>query len=38
MAFRLPRWRWEYFGTAWSNASDANPPEGDTKWPGGNNP
>ena len=32
------RWRCEFQGTAWSNKSDANPPEGDTKPPGGNNP
>ena len=38
MAFRSARWRWEFLGTAWSNASDANPPGGDTKPPGGNNP
>ena len=25
-------------GTPWSNESDANPPEGDTKPPGGDNP
>ena len=31
-------WRWEFLGTAWSNKSDENPPEGDTKPPGGNNP
>ena len=28
----------EFLGTAWSNESDANPPEGDTKQPGGDNP
>ena len=38
MAFRLARWRWDFLGTAWSNARVANPPEGDTKPPGGNNP
>ena len=38
MALRSARWRWEFLGTAWSNASDANPPEGDTKPPGGDNP
>ena len=38
MAFRLARWHWEFLGTAWSNKSDANPPEGDTKPPEGNNP
>ena len=38
MAFRSARWRWEFLGTTWSNKSDANPPEGDTKPPGGNNP
>ena len=37
MAFRLARWRCEFLGTAWSNKSDANLPEGDTKPPGGNN-
>ena len=35
MAFRSARWRWEFLGTPWSNKSDANPPEGDTKPPGG---
>ena len=38
MAFRSARWRFEFLGTAWSNKSDANSPEGDTKPPGGNNP
>ena len=45
MAFRLARWPFEFQGTAWSNESDANPPEGDTnppegdtKPPGGDNP
>ena len=38
MAFQLARWCWDFLGTAWSNASDANPPEGDTKLPGGDNP
>jgi hypothetical protein len=35
MAFRSARWRWEFWGTAWSNKSDANPPEGDTNPPKG---
>ena len=38
MAFLSARWRWELQGTAWSNKSDTNPPDGDTKPPGGNNP
>ena len=33
MAFQSARWRWEFLGTPWSNASDANPPDGDTKPP-----
>ena len=37
MVFQSARWCWELLGTAWSNKSDANPPEGDTKPPGGNN-
>ena len=32
MAFRSARWRCEFLGTAWSNKSDANPPEGDNSW------
>ena len=35
---QLARWPWEFLGTAWSNKIDANPPEGDTKPPGGDNP
>ena len=35
MAFQLARWRWEFFGTAWSNESDANLPKGDTNPPRG---
>ena len=37
MVFQSARWRWEFLGTAWSNESDENPPEGDTKPPGGDN-
>ena len=37
MAFRSARWCCEFLGTAWSNESDANPPEGDTNPPEGNN-
>ena len=33
MVFQQARWRWEFLGTAWSNKSDANLPEGDTKPP-----
>ena len=37
------KWRWrsnrlDGAGSFWSNASDQNPPEGDTKPPGGDNP
>ena len=35
---QLDRWRCEFWGTAWSNESNANPPEEDSKPPGGNNP
>ena len=38
MAFGSARWSWEFLGKAWSNASDAIPPDGDTKPTGGNNP
>ena len=38
MVFRSARWCWEFLGTAWSNKSDANLPEGDTKLPRGDNP
>ena len=34
MAFQSAKWRWEFLGTAWSNKSDANPLEEDTKPPG----
>ena len=32
MALGSARWRWEFWGTAWSNESDANPPKGDNPW------
>ena len=35
MAVGSTRWLWEFLGIAWSNENDANPPEGDTKPPGG---
>ena len=35
---QLDRWHWKFFGTTWSNESDANPPEGDTNPPEGDNP
>ena len=35
MAFQSARWRCEFLGTAWSNESDANPPEGDANPPEG---
>ena len=38
MAFQLARWHCEFSGTVWLNESDANPPEGDTKPPGDDNP
>jgi hypothetical protein len=38
VAFGSARWRCEFLGTTWSNESDGNPPEGDTKPPGGDNP
>ena len=37
-AFQSARWHCEFYVTPWSNKSDANPPGGDTKPPGGNNP
>ena len=33
IAFWLAGWRCEFWGTPWSNKSDANPPGGDTKPP-----
>ena len=31
MAFQSARWCWEFLGAAWSNKSDANPPERETQ-------
>ena len=38
MAFQSTRCHWKFWGIAWSNKSDANPPEGDSKPPEGDNP
>ena len=38
MAFGSARWPCEFLGTAQLNESYANPPEGDTKPPAGDNP